>query len=234
MVHTSDVAIADQMRPIASDYNTGGGGLSVDWMRMTPYASPGTFESRLFDAAATTDWTTLTATTSLPSGTTATFETRTGDSTDTSDASWSAWTPVTGDAVGSPSARYIQYRVTLTTSDPAITPAVERVELTSVSLPPNREPTFDQNLGDRSDAEGAVISLDAGATDLDGDSLTYAASNLPAGLTIDAATGVISGTIDFSAAASSPYNVSVTVRDGVDVDATDSFTWTVTNTAAQP
>ena len=43
-------------------------------------------------------------------------------------------------------------------------------------------------------------------------------------------TGLISGTIAFNAAAGSPYSVSVTVRDGPAVDATDSFTWTVSNT----
>ena len=59
-----------------------------------------------------------------------------------------------------------------------------------------------------------VISLDAGATDPDGDTLTYAASGLPAGLSINTATGEISGTISLSAASGSPYAVSVTVRDG--------------------
>ena len=46
----------------------------------------------------------------------------------------------------------------------------------------NQDPTFDQDLADQTDAEGDVISLDAGATDPDGDTLTYAASGLPAGL----------------------------------------------------
>ena len=87
----------------------------------------------------------------------------------------------------------------------------------------NQEPTFDQNLGDRTDAEGDLISLDAGATDLDGDTLTYAATGLPAGLSIDTASGLISGTIALNAAAGSPYAVAVTVRDGSTVDATDSF-----------
>ncbi len=92
----------------------------------------------------------------------------------------------------------------------------------------NRAPAFDQNLGDRTSAEGAVISLDAGATDPDGDALTYEATDLPAGLSINPATGLISGTIGYAAAASSPYSVSITVRDGPTVDATDTFTWTVT------
>ena len=82
--------------------------------------------------------------------------------------------------------------------------------------PPNQDPTFDQNLDDQTDAEGDLISLDAGATDADGDTLTYAASGLPDGLSIDTATGEISGTISLSAASGSPYTVSVTVRDGAD------------------
>ncbi len=50
-----------------------------------------------------------------------------------------------------------------------------------------------------------MISLDAGATDPDGDTLTYAATGLPAGLSIDTATGLISGTISLSAASASRY-----------------------------
>ena len=104
----------------------------------------------------------------------------------------------------------------------------------SVHAAPNGDPTFDQNLPNRTDPEGATIDLDAGATDPNGDPLTYAATNLPAGLSIDASTGRITGTISFTANAGSPYAVSVTVRDGATVDATDTFTWTVTNTNQLP
>jgi hypothetical protein len=97
--------------------------------------------------------------------------------------------------------------------------------------PPNRNPTFDQDLGNRTDPEGTVISLDAGATDLDGDPLTYAATNLPPGLTINTASGLITGTIG-ATAAPGPYAVSITVRDGpTTIDATDTFSWTVTDVA---
>jgi hypothetical protein len=98
----------------------------------------------------------------------------------------------------------------------------------------NRAPAFDQDLGDRTDAEGDVISLDAGATDPDGDALTYAATGLPAGLSISSTSGLVSGTIAYDAAASSPYSVSVTVRDGPTVAATDAFTWTIDNTNRAP
>ena len=41
---------ATQMRPLASDLNTGGSELSVDWLRMSPYPASGHFDSRVFDA----------------------------------------------------------------------------------------------------------------------------------------------------------------------------------------
>ena len=77
-----------------------------------------------------------------------------------------------------------------------------------------------------------IISLDAGATDADGDPLTYAATGLPAGLSLDTSSGLISGTLSSSSAG--VHNVTVTVRDGSSVDASDSFTWTVTNTNQDP
>ncbi len=104
----------------------------------------------------------------------------------------------------------------------------------SVHAAPNGEPTFDQNLPNRTDAEGVLIDLDAGATDPNSDPLTYEASNLPTGLSIDASTGRITGTIAFTAAAGSPYAVSITVRDGPGVDDTDTFTWTVTDLNQPP
>ena len=56
LVHTA-TTVGGTMRPIASDYNTGGGALTIDWMRMTPYASPGTFLSRIHSAGSpAADW----------------------------------------------------------------------------------------------------------------------------------------------------------------------------------
>jgi hypothetical protein len=121
------------------------------------------------------------------------------------------------------------YNVSITVRDGPTVDATDTFTWTVTDVPgPNGPPTFDQNLGNRTDAEGAVISLDAGATDPDGDPLTYEAANLPTGLSINAATGLITGSIAFTAAPG-PYNVSVTVRDGPAVDATDTFTWTVTD-----
>ena len=129
-------------------------------------------------------------------------------------------------AAGSP------YNVTVTVDDPFNPPVPSTFQWTVTNV--NREPTFDQDLPDQSHAEGAVINLDAGATDLDGDPLTYAATNLPPGLSINTTTGLITGTISSTAAAGSPYAVSVTVRDGATVDATDTFSWAVSNVNGNP
>ncbi len=53
--------------------------------------------------------------------------------------------------------------------------------------------------------------------------LTYSATGLPAGLSIDSATGVISGTIT-AAVSATPYSITVTVDDGT-ASASQSFDW---------
>lgn len=67
-----------------------------------------------------------------------------------------------------------------------------------------------------------VINLAISATDPDGDPITYSASGLPAGLGINASTGIISGI----PSAVGAYNVSVQVSDGYD-NSSVSFTWTI-------
>ena len=86
------------------------------------------FTSRVHDSGkAATDWTTLQAESATPAATGLTIETRSGD-TATPDGSWSGWQALGADgAIASPDARYLQYRVALTTTDDKTTPAVERV-----------------------------------------------------------------------------------------------------------
>ncbi len=103
----------------------------------------------------------------------------------------------------------ISVRVTasdgVATSTPVTSPAVTIV---------NSAPVFGQDLSDRTDVEGAAITLSAAGADPDADALTYQATGLPPGLHIDPATGAISGTIAAGASTSSPYAVELTVSDG--------------------
>ena len=87
------------------------------------------------------------------------------------------------------------------------------------------------NLGEQNGVEGDIVSLQIEATDVEDDAMTYTASNLPAGLSIDMSTGLISGTIEAGASANSPFAVNVTVTDdGIPSEAsTVSFVWNVTD-----
>src|SRR5262249_55302571 len=48
-VTTDAIAITTVMRPLISDFTPGDGALSVDWIRMTPYAGTAAFFSRIVD-----------------------------------------------------------------------------------------------------------------------------------------------------------------------------------------
>jgi hypothetical protein len=80
----------------------------------------------------------------------------------------------------------------------------------------------------QTNAVGDVVSLPVTATDALNSTLTYSATGLPTGLSINSSTGVISGTISVGADASSPYTTTVTAADSV-VSASATFTWTVTH-----
>jgi N,N-dimethylformamidase beta subunit-like protein/uncharacterized protein DUF4082/Big-like domain-containing protein/purple acid phosphatase-like protein len=135
LVATHARAITTPMRPLASDLNTGGGNVPVHWLRMSPYATAGTFTSRVLDAGAVADWGRVEAGTTLAAGTGLTLETRSGD-TATPDASWSAWQPAaSGSDSPSPNARYIQYRASLTTGSTRATPTLDSVRIRYSAAP---------------------------------------------------------------------------------------------------
>jgi cold shock CspA family protein len=92
----------------------------------------------------------------------------------------------------------------------------------------NQAPVFDQDLLDRSDPEGTLVKFTATATDPNaGDTITYSATNLPEGVTIDPATGGVGGALGPDSAG--VYAVAIVATDdGVPSKATtDVFTWTV-------
>ena len=94
----------------------------------------------------------------------------------------------------------------------------------------NNPPIVDP-VSDQSDYKGDMIDpLQIVASDPDEDSITYAAVNLPDGLSINDTTGEISGTIGGGASNGSPYHVQVTVSDGKPLGSTTiGFDWTISN-----
>ncbi len=133
LVSSRTDVVTEQMRVAASEFNAGGVSLSVDWMSLTPYISPCTFESRVFDAGQAVNWSDLSSVGSAPTGTSVSFETRSGN-TSAPDETWSAWEAVNS-PIASPDGQYLQYRATLSASDPAQTPVLESVTVNYSAIP---------------------------------------------------------------------------------------------------
>lgn len=129
---THTVAISAALRPVISDVDaTDIGPLTVNSMGMLLYPAAGTLESRVRDAGGSkVTWGALTSAATTPPGTSVTFATRTGN-TPTPDNSWSEYQAVSGGAIASPGARYIQYRASLnsSTADKTAAPSLDSVRI---------------------------------------------------------------------------------------------------------
>jgi len=82
------------------------------------------------------------------------------------------------------------------------------------------------NPGSRSSTVGSAVSVPVSASDsAAGQTLTYSATGLPAGLSISSSTGVISGT----PTAAGTSTVTVTATDSTGASGSATFTWTVSS-----
>ncbi len=124
------------------------------------------------------------------------------------------------------------YTVTVTASDGQGGTVASTFSITSS----NQAPVLGTPIAAQAASDGGVVTLaTAGAfSDPNGDTLTYSASGLPAGLSINATTGLITGTIDHSASQGGTggvYSIVVTASDGKGGTVAETINFTVTNPA---
>ncbi len=144
---------------------------------------------------------------------------------------WASIDPATGLITGvaptDASATDGTFAVSVTAQDGQGGVAAETFLVAAVNPGPLVSPSPDQTAQD-----GATIApFDAGAAfdDPDGDALVFAATGLPPGLSIDPATGIVTGTLPADASQSGPYTVAVTATDADGLAATNTFVWNVEN-----
>jgi ELWxxDGT repeat protein len=85
-------------------------------------------------------------------------------------------------------------------------------------------------VGNQVVAEGSLLSFTLSGTDPDGEQLTFSASGLPGGATLDPTTGAFSWTPDNAQAGT--YTVTFTVTDPTNRSATETITITVTDVSS--
>ena len=131
------------------------------------------------------------------------------------------WTPTAGD-IGS-------HPVTFTVTDSLGN--TDQSTITIKARTSNAAPLL-LPAGDQTVAEGATLTLDLVASDADGDTLSYSATNLPPGAKLDPVTGRLSWVTGyFNAGVYS--GITVTASDGA-ASSSDTFSITVTQTNRAP
>ncbi len=211
--------------------NDGHGGTSSAIATITVNARPNAAPIAVDDSAATSGGTAVTGTVasndSDPDGDALTWTLNSGAAHGTVSVAADGrftYTPTTG-FVGSDT---FTYRVTDTQGASATATVTVTVA--------DRAPTTVSTVPTQNGIDLTAVSVNVAGyfTDPDGDTLGYTATGLPPGLSIDANTGAITGTLSNGASGAtgtSDYAVRVTATDPHGATVTQTFTWRVTNVA---
>ncbi len=106
------------------------------------------------------------------------------------------------------------------------------MKMTIVVQVPN-DPPLIAAIGPQSVNEGETLTVTPSASDANGDALSWVGGNLPAGASVDPATGVLTWTPEYTQAGTYP-GVSLTADDGHGGSGSVSFTITVANVNRAP
>jgi hypothetical protein len=138
------------------------------------------------------------------------------------------WTPSEAQGPGT-------HTFAIVVTDAGSPPASDSETITVTVTEVNARPLLDP-IPDAANGEGDVVSVQPAGIDPDipADTLTWSATGLPPGLSMNPLTGEITGTVDGGATEGSPYPVTVTLEDVVGASDTAAFTWTVAVTNSAP
>lgn len=124
--------------------------------------------------------------------------------------------------------RYLKHRAYLSTSNSAVTPTLNDAAL-CYSNQINAAPVLNA-IGNKIVAESSLLAFTISASDADGDTITYSATGLPSGASLNASSGAFTWTPSVGQAGI--YNVTFIASDGL--GGTDSETIAITVTGVSP
>lgn len=133
----------------------------------------GVYESPIHDCGLSSKWGVIKWNAETPAGTSVALQTRAGD-TPVPDATWSGWSSDyanSGVGVAGEPARYIQYRVTLASEDPAVAPKLKDVSI--VYLPRNQAPKVTVSAPKGGECWSGKKDISWKGADPDKDNLSY-------------------------------------------------------------
>lgn len=96
---------------------------------LAPNRRNGSYFSEPYNTTSQSIWREISWVEDVVPETSVTMKTRTGNSSNTSDGTWSMWELPNGSTVASPSHRFIQYRVDLNTTNASVGPAVSEMKI---------------------------------------------------------------------------------------------------------
>jgi hypothetical protein len=163
---TINLVVTSNMFIQISDFANTDGVLSVDWLRIAPYTASGSFTSRIFDAGISKAWGSVVWSNDIPAGTSLAISVRTGNTANSDDGTWSAYTTMgaSGASVGSTS-RYIQYKADFITTNTKLTAALKDISIyCSAIVVSNTAPVVTTHPSSQSICAGSNVSFTSAAT----------------------------------------------------------------------
>jgi len=127
--HSAGFASNVKMTIVGNDLWRTDGVLIINWMRLSLYATSGSYLSAVFNAGFQATWMNANWTANAPAGTTAAVSYRTGN-TPTPDGSWTAFKPLSAPGAAMTGvSQYVQFQITETTTNVGVTPSVSDVTI---------------------------------------------------------------------------------------------------------
>ncbi len=154
---TINATLASAMYVQISDVLSNDGSLSVDWLRVSPYAPSGVYGSKVFDQGSPANWGVVSWNASTPAGTSLTVQVRKGN-TPTPDASWTNFTDVVNGGNIGGNSQYLQYRVNLSTSNNTVTPVFSNINVECNAGEDNTPPII-TNVNAQPSADGTSVTI---------------------------------------------------------------------------